>query len=227
VLDAVPGDPAGLADRLCRALAAALGVDGAAMSALTHTPLRQRLGSSDELADLIETVQFSVGEGPCVQAAATGNPVIVEDLHAQAGARWPGFAVLAARRLAAVGAVFGFALALDGATLGSVDLYCRTRRRLSPAQIADAADAVAVAAAVLLATPHFTTDSLPLDAREAFTDMDPWRCMHLAITAGLLEIAPNQALAQMRAYAFTNNMLLPDLAIQILGEHIGPSELNH
>jgi hypothetical protein len=58
--------------------------------------------------------------------------------------------------------------------------------------------------------------------------MDPWRCMHLAIgvTAGLLEIAPNQALAQMRAYAFTNNMLLPDLAIQILGEHIGPSELN-
>ena len=96
-----------LADRLCRALAAALGVDGAAMSALTHTPLRQRLGSSDELADLIETVQFSVGEGPCVQAAATGNPVIVEDLHAQAGARWPGFAELAARRLAAVGAVSG------------------------------------------------------------------------------------------------------------------------
>ena len=116
-----------LADRLCRALAAALGVDGAAMSALTHTPLRQRLGSSDELADLIETVQFSVGEGPCVQAAATGNPVIVEDLHAQAGARWPGFAELAARRLAAVGAVFGFALALDGATLGSVGLFSTSR----------------------------------------------------------------------------------------------------
>jgi hypothetical protein len=163
-----------------------------------------------------------------VQAAATGSPVIVEDLHAQAGVRWPGFAELAARRLAAVGAVFGFALALDGATLGSVELYCRTRRRLSPAQIADAADAVAVAAAVLLASPYFTTDSLPVEARKAFTDMDPWRCMHLAIgvTAGLLEIAPNQALAQMRAYAFTNNMLLPDLAIQILGEHIGPSELN-
>jgi hypothetical protein len=68
------------------------------------------LRRSDELADLIKTVQFSVGEGPCVQAAATGNPVIVEDLHAQAGAQWPGFAELAARRLASVGAVFGFAL---------------------------------------------------------------------------------------------------------------------
>jgi hypothetical protein len=75
-----------------------------------------------------------------------------------------------------------------------------------------------------LATPHFTTDFLPVDAREAFTDLDPWRCMHLAIgvSAGLLEIAPNQALAQMRAYAFTNDMLLSDLAIQVLGERIGP-----
>jgi hypothetical protein len=73
VLDAVSGDPAGLQDRLCRALAGALGVDGAAMSTLTDTSLRQRLGSSDELADLIETVQFSVGEGPCVQAAAVAT----------------------------------------------------------------------------------------------------------------------------------------------------------
>jgi hypothetical protein len=52
--------------------------------------------------------------------------------------------------------------------------------------------------------------------------------MHLAIgvIAGLLEVAPDQALAQMRAYAFTNDMLLPDVAIQILGGRIGPSELN-
>lgn len=58
--------------------------------------------------------------------------------------------------------------------------------------------------------------------------MDPWRCMHLAIgvIAGLLEVAPDQALAQMRAYAFTNDMLPPDLAIQMLGGRIGASELN-
>jgi hypothetical protein len=228
VLDAVPGDPAELPDRLCRALAGALGVDGAAISTLTDTSLRQQLGSSDELADLIETVQFSVGEGPCVQAAAGGEPVIVADLHAEAGARWPGFADLAAQQLEAVGAVFGFALTVEGTTFGSVDLYSRTRRGLSPAQIADTADAIAIAAAVLLATPHATTNSLPDESWEALTTTDPWRCMHLAIgiTAGLLEIPPSQALAHLRAYAFANDMLLPELATQILSDHIDPSELN-
>lgn len=198
------------------------------MSMLTDTSFRMRLGSSDELAELLETVQFTVGEGPCVQAAATGDPVIVEDLHAEAGGRWPGFADLAAQRLGGVGAVFGFALGVDGLTVGSVNLYSRTRRALSPAQIAETSQAVAIAAAALLASPQSTAEPLADKSVEALAGADPWRVMHLAIgiMGGLLNIGPVEALARMRAHAFNHDMLLTDLATEILTDRLGPSELN-
>jgi hypothetical protein len=225
---AVSGDPAGLPDRLCRALAAALEVDGAGMSILTDSSLRLRLGSSDELAELLETVQFTVGEGPCVQAAATGEPVIVEDLHAESGARWPGFADLAAQRLGAVGAVFGFPLGVDGVTVGSVNLYSRTRRALSRAQIAETSQAVAIATAALLASPHSTVEPNADEFVETLTSGEPWGAMHLAIgiMAGLLDIGTGEALARMRAHAFNHDMLLTDLATDILTGGLSPSELN-
>jgi len=198
------------------------------MSMLTDSSLRQRVGSSDELAELLETVQFTVGEGPCVQAAATGEPVIVEDLHAEAGARWPGFADLAAQRLGGVEAVFGFPLAVDDVTVGSINLYSRTRRALSPAQIAETSQAVALAAAALLASPQSTAEPTADEVAEALTGADPWGAMHLAIgiMAGQLDIGPGEALARMRAHAFNHDMLLTDLATQILTDRLGPSELN-
>ena len=228
VRQAVSGDPAGLPDRLCRALAAALGVDGAGMSLLTDTSFRLRLGSSDDLAELLETVQFTVGEGPCVQAAATGDPVLVKDLHAQAGARWPGFAALAARRLREVGAVFGFPLGIGGVSVGSVNLYSRTCQALSSAQIAQTAEAVAIATAALLASPPPADEPSTEESVQALTETDPWRAMHLAIgvMAGRLDVEPVEALARMRADAFNHDMLLTDLATQILTDRLGPSELD-
>jgi len=198
------------------------------MSTLTETPLRHRLGSSDELAELLETVQFTVGEGPCVQAAATGNPVIVEDLHVEADARWPGFADLAAQRLGGIGAVFGFALGVDGVTFGSVNLYSRTRRALAPAEIAEISQAVTIAAASLLASPQSFTDPIADEAMAAPAAAYPWPAMHLAIgiIAGLLDIAPSEALARMRAHALTHDMLLTELTTQILTDRLDPSELN-
>ena len=67
-----------------------------------------------------------------------------------------------------------------------------------------------LAAAVLLATPHFSTDSLPVDARKAFTEMDPWRCMHLAIGVIALVIAfkSSSGLAGAYGIAVTGTMVV-------------------
>ena len=56
--------------------------------------------------------------------------------------------------------------------------------------------------------------------------VDPWHTMRLAIgiMAGLLNIGPGEALARMRAQAFSHDMLLIELATHILTDRLGPSE---
>jgi hypothetical protein len=81
-----------LPDRLSRAAARVLEVDGAGLSVLVgphgHTPL----GASSPEAGRAERLQFTVGSGPCMLAHETGQPVFVveDDLRH----RWPAFADL-------------------------------------------------------------------------------------------------------------------------------------
>ncbi len=157
-----------------------------------------------------------------MQAAASGHPVIVCDLHTQARARWPAFADLAAQHPREIGALFGFPLRFDDTTLGSVNLYNRTRRALNPTEITEASDAIAVAAIALLTTPGcIATDPPPPSGA------DPWRSMHLAIgvITAQLDAPPREALAHMRAYAFTHNMLLSDLADTVLARQLDAADL--
>ncbi|HWM01866.1 MAG TPA: hypothetical protein VNP92_05965, partial [Actinophytocola sp.] len=70
-----------LAGRICQACVAGLDVDGAAISLLTASVSRQTLWATDPTAELLEDLQFTLNEGACMEAATTGNPVLVPDLH--------------------------------------------------------------------------------------------------------------------------------------------------
>ena len=96
-----------LATRICRACVEGLDVDGAAISLLTARPARQTLAATDETAELLEDLQFTLNEGACMEAARTGNPVLVADLRQSSSdvARWPMFAAAVLER-SAVRAVF-------------------------------------------------------------------------------------------------------------------------
>ena len=95
-----PGVPAVCAQRwagreqVCQACAAGLDPDGASLSLLTARSARGTLYATDATAESLEDLQFSLGEGVCVEAALTGRPVLVPDLHdATEVSRWPMFAV--------------------------------------------------------------------------------------------------------------------------------------
>jgi hypothetical protein len=105
------------------------------------------LGVSDEVAERLETVQFTVGEGPCVEAA-TGSSVIVTDLHDQAPTRWPAFPDVAAQHPGDIGSVFAFPRRVDHTVFGSVNLYSRARRVWQTEGVAAATDAVGRVTAV-------------------------------------------------------------------------------
>lgn len=78
--------------RLARACAEVLDVDGAAISLVDATAQRVPLGASHRAVEVAEHLQFTVGEGPCMLALNTRQPVfaVEEDLRRN----WPLFAEL-------------------------------------------------------------------------------------------------------------------------------------
>ena len=84
----LPG-PELLPSRLMRAAAQVLPVAGCGISAFTRYRHRVPLGASDEDAALAERLQFTVGEGPCLQAYSHLAPVMAS--AAQMGSAWPAF----------------------------------------------------------------------------------------------------------------------------------------
>jgi hypothetical protein len=55
-------------------------------------------------AQLLEELQFTLNEGACIQAATSGTPVLVADMHHSSDAqRWPIFAAAVIGAFAPVG----------------------------------------------------------------------------------------------------------------------------
>ena len=80
--------------------------------------------ATDEVSARIEDLQFTLGEGVCVDAVQAGVPVLVGDLNDPGDIvteRWPTFMEGAAR--AGVRAVFAFPLRIGAITVGVLDLY--------------------------------------------------------------------------------------------------------
>ena len=69
----------------------------------------------------MEELQFTLGEGPCVESSGTGRPVLQPDLARTGPARWPGFSAAALE--AGIGAVFALPLRVGAIRLGVLDLY--------------------------------------------------------------------------------------------------------
>ena len=121
--EAIDGAAPGLmtADRLCRACVELLGVDGAAISLVMSGLAWGTFGSSGELSRRLDEYQFTYGEGPCLDSARLGVPVLVADFRAPGESRWPGYAeaVLAE----GVRAVYALPIAVDRVYVGALDLF--------------------------------------------------------------------------------------------------------
>src|SRR3954468_17258845 len=130
---------------------AAVAVDGGGMSLGPPAGIRQPLYGSDDTAQVMERLQFTVGEGPCVDASASGSPVLVPDIDESGsgiGMRWPAFLAEAAK--ADIRAVFAFPVRIGAISLGAIDLYRRWPGPLLREQLADALTTVDTIAAALL-----------------------------------------------------------------------------
>ena len=144
------GDDRPLAQRICQACVTGLDVDGAALSLLTATVSRATLWATDATAELLEELQFSLNEGACMEAALTGRPAPVPDLHhSTETARWPTFAAAVAEQTS-VRALFALPLQWGTVKFGVLDLYREVAGGLSAGQYRDAITTVDTAALMML-----------------------------------------------------------------------------
>jgi len=210
-----------LAEHICLACIAGLDIDGASMSLLTATVARETLWASDVTANLLEELQFSLGEGPCMQAATTGLVVMVSDLvHGVNRDSWPAFAAAVIERTG-VRALFVVPLRWGVIHLGVLDLYRCAPGDLSPEQCRDLIAAADIAALLML---ELRTE--PYEADGQGDSCAPWLDSSLGSHAGIhqatgmvlnqLGIDATEALARLRAYAFSHQQLLLDVAADVV-----------
>ena len=212
-------DDRALAMRICRACVDGLDVDGAAISLLTAGAARQTLAATDAVAELLEDLQFTFNEGACMEAARTGNPVLVGDLrHSGEVERWPMFAAAVLER-SAVRAVFALPLQWGAVNLGVLDLY-----RLQPGALDDAQlrDAIAAADAAALMMLGLRTD--PDQGGGGWLDHAVAHRAEIHQAAGMvsvqLDVTTDEALARMRAHAFVHDRLLIDVACDVVARRL-------
>jgi hypothetical protein len=135
------GSPAWPADTVARVAStsragvAECGLDGGGVSIVTPQGHRATVCASDAVAALIEERQFTLGEGPCVDAASSLSPVLVPDLLADAAVaeRWP--ALVDAASEVGVRAIFALPVRIGAIALGAYDLYRREPGELLAPQL--------------------------------------------------------------------------------------------
>jgi hypothetical protein len=210
-------DDRALADEICQACVAGLDVDGAAISLLTASRLRETLWASDATAELLEDLQFSLGEGPCIEAAETGRPVHVPDVSDTAQtSRWPIYAAAVVEQ-AGIGAVFTLPLQWGAINVGVLDLYRRAPGSLSDEQSRDASSAADTAALMLLGLRSDPGDESAWD-RSWSSRAEIHQATGMIVAQ--LGVSAADAFARLRAHAFAEQRLLADVARDVVARRL-------
>ncbi len=179
---------------------------------------RGSLCTTDAVSQLIEELQYTLGEGPCVDAHQQHQVVAEPDLADPVRRRWPAFTPPALQ--AGVRAVFGFPLRAGTVRLGALNLYRDTPGPLTGDQHADALVVADVAARWVLEAQAGAPPETVAEELEAGADF------HFAVhnAAGIVSaqegISVTEALIRLRAFAFSSDRLLADVAEDVIARRL-------
>jgi hypothetical protein len=201
-----------------------LDVTGAGISMVTSTGNRGVVCATDDTSARIEDLQFSLGEGPCVDAVHAGAPVLIGDLlqssdqssdqpHDLAVERWPAFMDGAAE--AGVRAVFSFPLRIGAIKIGAMDLYRARAGELVRADLRRALVAADTSALEMLALDPAHGGTFDGDAAARSTyQLQVHQATGMVQTQ--LAVSTSEAFAVLRARAFAETRPLEAVAMDVV-----------
>ncbi|MEV7197660.1 GAF and ANTAR domain-containing protein [Streptomyces sp. NPDC093510] len=190
-----------------------VGADGLGVSLITSGRIRTVAYAADERSHQLEDAQLVAGEGPCTEAYLQRR--IVEADVQPDSRQWPVFSrtagELGIRCVVAVPLLVG-----NNVPVGAMDIYHTTSRPLSAADRARL-EAYARVLALLVLDAH----PVLIGWRQAAPEAGPVGyppIVHQAagVAAEASNVTVSEALARMRAHAFSQQQLLKDIARDIL-----------
>lgn len=218
--------------RLAKACTAVLPVDGAGLS-LHQIEFRVPIGASDEMATLAERLQFTQGEGPCMQSAHTRRNVAVD--AAEMEDRWPSFADELFRHTP-YRAIASLPIAITPRTFAALDLYGVDVASVSALSLADVTAvteqvAEALAAAVGASSQVERSD---VDDDEAllpsWLDVEPardrtyvWVAMGMVMSQ--FHVTATDSVALLRSFAYGHDRLIDEIAVDLVQGTLGLAQL--
>ena len=210
--EAGEGRPVGAA--IAEVASGFLGVDHVSLTLVVAGGAVSNVGSGDAATELAG-VQFTLGEGPSVEAASTGVPVLLDDVRSpEAAARAPMFCAAAQQR--GVAAVFAFPLRVGEALIGTLTAHRSTAGPLSAAQFADGLIVSSLATVALL---QLKAGGAGGDLQVSFgTSNGEHAAVQVAggMVSEQLSVTIVEALVRIRAHAFMSDAELDDVARHII-----------
>lgn len=200
--------------RLCEVAAEVTAMSGSGVMLLTEGRPQASICSTDRVSSLIEELQYTLGEGPCVDAHRAGTVVAEPDLAAVGASRWAAFSPPAVD--AGARAVFGYPIRIGSVRLGALNLYRNLPGPLDDEQHADALVMADVTARAVLAAQ---ADALPGNlSADLEAGTDQWLVVHQA--AGMvsvqLDFTVEEALLRLRAHAFGTSRRVTEVARDVV-----------
>jgi hypothetical protein len=202
---------------ICQFAVERLAASGCAVTLMARPPSVEVLAFAGRNADEIADLQFTLGEGPCLDAFLAGEPTFAVDL-ANRGARWPMFSTQAAQL--GVLAEYSLPLQLGAVPVGVLDLSREEPGMLTDEHLGDA-----------LAAADIVTDAILLlqgtsDGSELATLLEPAGLDRMVVhqatgmVSAQLDVSVADALATLRAAAFRSARSIYDIACDVVDRRI-------
>jgi len=172
------------------------------------------MASSSEAMRVLELFELQSQEGPCLDCYRTGAPVVNQDLATVDG-RWPRFA---AEALAGgFRSVHALPLRLRGTVIGALNLFHIDPGEMRPADVA-AAQAMADVATIAILQHRAVLEAQVLnnqlnDALNSRIVIEQAK----GVVAERAGVDMQQAFARLRGHARNHNLLLVDVARDVIG----------
>ncbi|MFD3647689.1 ANTAR domain-containing protein [Streptomyces cyaneofuscatus] len=194
-----------------------LGMDHLVVSLVVEGRVTEQLWSSGSVGASFEDLQFTLGQGPGLDALRTSQAAVEHDVATVGAARWP--ALVEAMAHLPIGAMFCLPLALGGITVGVL-----TALRASPGPMSgqEMDDALGLASALTLqflggAGTRF----------ESWLDAQPDGELHRAVVhqaTGMLSVQLalplGEALLRLRAYAYSHDRSIIEAAEDVVSRRL-------
>jgi hypothetical protein len=204
--------------RLCQVCAEVAGVSGAGIMLMSSDGPRGTVCTTDEISALIEDLQFTLGEGPCVDAFHQDRPVHEPDLADPVTPRWLAFS--GPTLAAGVRAVFGYPLRVGAVRLGALNLYRDRPGLLGDNQHADVLMMADVAAQAVLVMHGQAPDGSGAAKLETVGDFAYVVHQASGMLAAQLDVGVAEALVRLRAFAFANDQPITAVADDLVARRL-------